>query len=384
MAERPINHARLRETFVELVQIDAASRREGPMVRRLRAILEPLGAELVIDDAGQRLGGEVGNLIARFPGTVEAPPLLFSAHLDTIESTGALRIREPEPGVLTSDGTTILGADDRAGVAAIVEMIRAVLETDIPRPTLELVFPIAEEIGVMGSMVMDYRLLTAQVGFVADSSGPVGHIVTRAPAQQHLQITVHGRAAHAGMAPEDGINAIAVAARALAGMRQGRIDAETTANIGKIAGGKATNIVADTVELEGEARSRDPRKLAEQVTHMRWCFEEAAREAGATVDIVVTDVYPSFNLADDHPAVHLASRALGEIGLPPLITATGGGSDANFFNAHGIASVILSTGYEHPHGHNETLYVDQLGQLAEWLYEIVRLAGAGEVLSFEF
>jgi len=374
MSRHPVNRERLRATFLELVQIDAPSRREGPVSRHVSAVLEQLDACIVIDDAGARLSGETGNLIAHLPGTVAAPPVMFCAHLDTIEPTGALQVRQQE-SLLTSDGTTILGADDRAGVAAILELVMMLRETGLPHPPLELVFPVAEEIGVMGSMVLDYNLLSAPYGFVADSSGPVGKIIHRAPAQQHLHITIHGRAAHAGMAPEEGINAITVAARAIAGMRQGRLDDETTANIGKITGGKATNIVPDTVEMEGEARSRDPRKLAEQVAHMRECFEQAARDASATVEIVVSDVYPAFNLATDDPAVRLASEALRALDIPPLVTATGGGSDANFFNAHGISAVILSAGYEHPHGHNESQDLDQLVLLVEWLYEIVRLAG---------
>ena len=373
MAEHPVNRARLLKTFIELVQIDAPSRKEGPILRHVTAILESLGARIVVDDAGERLHGETGNLIAYLPGAIDAPALMFCAHLDTIEPTGDLHVQQVN-GLLTSDGATILGADDRAGVAAIIELLYMLRDTALPHPPLELVFPVAEEIGVMGSMVLDYALLSAPYGFVADSSGPVGKIVNRAPAQQHLQVTIHGRAAHAGMAPEDGCNAISVAARAIVAMRQGRIDEETTANIGKISGGKATNIVPDTVEIEGEARSRDPRKLAEQVAHMRACFEQAAHDAGATVEVVASDVYPAFNLPDDHPAVQLARRALLELEIPALVIPTGGGSDANFFNAHGIGSVILSAGYEHPHGHNECQDIDQLVLLAAWLYEIVRLA----------
>jgi tripeptide aminopeptidase len=378
MMDWPIDRERLLGTFTDLVQMNAPSRREGDIARRLQQVLTDLGAEVHFDAAAAALDGESGNLFARLPGTMEGPALLFCAHMDTVEPTAGLTVQHVD-GVFSSDGSTILGADDRAGVAAVLEVLQVLRETDIPYPPLEIVFTVAEEVGLMGSTVMDYDRLTASVGFVPDGSGPVGLVITRAPAQQHLSVNVHGRAAHAGMAPEEGINAIAVAAKAISRMRLGRIDEETTANIGSVEGGKATNIVPDLVVIEGEARSRDPQKLAAQAAHMRTCFEEAAAEAGARAEVEISDVYPSFTLADDHRAVQLAKLALTEVGVTPRVTATGGGSDANFLNAHGIATVILSAGYEHPHGHDECLPDDQLVLLAQCLYQIVRLAGAGAI-----
>jgi tripeptide aminopeptidase len=374
MPDAPIDYDRLVSTFLELVKINSPSHREGAVAKHVIGILQELGAQVAVDDADVRLGGETGNIIARLPGTVEAPALLFNAHLDTVESTEKLRPRLHEDRI-TSDGDTILGADDKAGVAAILEMARAVRESGIPHPPLELVFTVAEEVGLMGSMVLDYELITARAGFVADSGGPVGRIVNRAPAQKNLKFTIHGRASHAGIAPEDGINAITVAAHAITGVRQGRIDAETTANIGIIRGGKATNIVPDTVEVVGEARSRDPQKLQNQADHMRAAFVQAAERHGATVDIEETDIYPAFNLEIDAPPLELAGRALQALELAPIIESTGGGSDANFFNAHGIQTVILSSGMSKPHCHDESLDLVQFHRLAQWLYHIVRVAG---------
>ncbi|HEY3379424.1 MAG TPA: M20/M25/M40 family metallo-hydrolase, partial [Armatimonadota bacterium] len=244
MSEHAINRTRLIETFLTLLAINAPSRREGAIAKHLRTVLEELGLTVCVDDAGEHLGGETGNLIARLPGNIDAPPLLFCAHIDTVAPTEGLHVQRGN-GEIRSDGATILGADDRAGVAAILEMLRALLESGARRPPLEIVFTVAEEIGVMGSMLLDYAQLTARYGFVPDTSGPVGIIVTRAPAQRHLHITIHGKAAHAGMTPEHGISAITVAARAIARMEQGRIDEETTANIGIMHGGKATNIVPE-------------------------------------------------------------------------------------------------------------------------------------------
>lgn len=379
MHECPINGERLLATFFEFARINSPSRHEGEMAQRVTELLQDLGIEVFIDDAGKKLGGETGNLIARLPGTIDAPPLLFCAHIDTVEPTSALQIQRHDDATITSDGATILGADDKAGVAAIIEMLRSLLASGVPRPPLELVFTIAEEVGLMGSTVLDYSRITATHGFVPDSSGNVGIIVTRAPAQKHLHVAIHGRAAHAGMAPEEGINAITVASRAIANMQQGRIDAETTANIGTIHGGKATNIVPDTVIIEGEARSRDPQKLEQQITHMRDCFLRASEQMGATAEVEITDVYPAFNLDENCASVQLAKEALGVLEITPIVQATGGGSDANFLNGHGVQTVILSAGYFHPHGTNETLIISDFMKLAQWLYHIVRLAGEGAV-----
>lgn len=374
MPSASIDYDRLVSTFLELVQINSPSRREGAVAQRVMHILHELGAAITVDSSAERLGGETGNIIARLPGTIDAPPILFNSHIDTVEPTETLRVKLHEDKI-TSDGTTILGADDKAGVAAIIEAVRTVLAAGIPRPPLEIVFTVAEEIGLMGSMVMDYDLLKAKIGFVADSGGNIGRIVNRAPAQKNLKFTVHGKACHAGIAPEQGINAITAAAHAIANIRQGRLDEETTANIGIIHGGKATNIVPDTVEVVGEARSRNPQKLLDQVAHMRQAFEQAAAKLGATVDIDETDIYPAFNLAIDAAPVRIAGKAVEALDLPAIVEATGGGSDANFFNDHGIQTVILSCGMSNPHSHDESLNLDQFHLLAQWLYHIVRVAG---------
>ncbi len=367
-----VNRERLLATFVDLLGVNATSRKEKPMAEMVLAAMHELGATVHLDDAGVQIGGEVGNLIADFPGTVDAPPLLFCAHFDTVQPTEGLVLRQTGEK-FTSDGTTILGADDRAGIAAILEMLHTLRDSGMPHPPLQCVFTIAEEIGVMGSMVLDYSLITAPYGFVPDSSGPVGRIIVSAPAQQHIDFVVHGKAAHAGMNPETGVSAITVAAKGIARMKLGRLDDETTANVGIISGGHATNIVADRVEIEAEARSRNPQKLADQVAHMRACLEEEAAAVGATVECTLTDTFPAFTLAADSPTVRMATQAAETVGAPPVVMATGGGSDANFFNQHGVQAAILSTGYENPHGTNESQDIAQLVTLAQWLVEIVAL-----------
>jgi tripeptide aminopeptidase len=368
-----INRTRLLALFTELVCINAPSRQEKPMAERVRAILADLGIDTVEDGAGEKVSGACGNLIARMEGDPQRPPILFCAHLDTVEPTDGLVITRKD-GIIASDGSTILGADDRAGVAAILEMARAVIETNLPHPPLELVFTVAEEVGLMGSTALDPEMLRGRYGFIPDTTGAVGTIITRAPAQKHLHVVIHGKAAHAGVCPEEGISAIVVAARAIAAMPLGRIDPETTANIGTVHGGKATNIIADRVELDGEARSRDPKKLDAQLAVMRACLEDAARDAGATVEVEVSDVYPAFDLDPASLPVSTAVNALEAMGIAPTVTATGGGSDANFLNAYGIPTVILSTGYQQAHTHAESQDEEELVKLAEWLYQIVKAA----------
>lgn len=374
MNDSPVQRQRLISNFIDLLKINTTSRRESAMAAKVTALLEELGIPVKTDAAAQQLHGDTSNLIAMLPGTIAASAILFCAHIDTVASTEHLQLIH-EQRTFRTDGSTILGADDKAGVAAIIEVLHLLLESGIPHPPVEILFTVAEEIGVMGSMVLSSDMLSARIGFVPDSSGAVGAIITRAPAQKHLAVTIQGRAAHAGMTPEKGISAITVAARAIARMRQGRIDEETTANIGVIHGGKATNIIPETVTLEGEARSRDPQKLDAQVNHMRACFEEEATNAGATAVVEVSDVYPAFNLQQESQPVNLATRALHELDITPIITSTGGGSDANFLNGYGIQTVILSSGYYNPHSSDEYMEEDQLVLLTQWLYQIVRLAG---------
>ncbi len=375
MSDLQINYARLRDTFRALVLVDGPSRQEGNIARLVTGLLEEQGIVVQVDSSAAALVGEVGNLIARVPGTYEAEPLLFSVHLDTVEPTAGISLVET-PNEITTDGSTILGADDRAGVAVLIELVRTLRESGMPHPPLELVFSVCEEIGVMGAQVLDYSLLHSRCGFVLDSSGAAGPLIISAPAQQHLQVVVHGVAAHAGMAPEAGISSIAVAARALARMKLGRIDAETTANIGTIHGGNATNIIADRVEMEGEARSRDPHKLRLQVEHMRECFISEAEAAGARAEVTVSDVYPAFTLAADSRPVRLASAALRALGIEPILASTGGGSDANFFNNRGIQALNLPAGYQHPHTHREKLEWEQLELLLQCVLGIVEKANS--------
>ncbi len=382
--ERTVSTERLTQLFLELVRIDSHSRRELAVARRLERELTALGAEVWYDDAGAKVGGSVGNLVARIRGTVEVEPLLLSAHMDTVvPGEGVKPIVDGD--VIRSDGTTVLGGDDKSGLAIICEVLRVLAEQRIPHGDVEVVFTICEEVGLLGAKHLDTSRLTARSGLVLDSDAP-GYLFTRAPAANHLEFVVHGLEAHAGMAPEEGINAIEVAAEGVAAMRLGRIDAETTANIGTIHGGAATNIVPNRVQLHGEARSHDAAKLEAQCAHMQQCLEAAAAEHTvvregevyrASVESRISRSYEEMAVPDESPIVQLVFRAAAAIGAPVTSAAMGGGCDANILNRRGFEVANLGTGMQRIHTVHEWLRVSDMVRTAAVITEMVRLRGSG-------
>ena len=370
-----IDRERLVRTFMEICSIDSEPRGEREMADRLTRILTSLGFTVREDDTGEKIGGSAGNLFARLEGSAPGEALMFSCHMDRVVPGVGVRPRI-EGGYVVSDGSTVLGADDGAGLAAIVEAIAALADSATPHPAIELVLTVAEELALVGGSHFDTGLLTARAGFVIDAAGPVGEIVLRAPRQVKFSATFRGRSAHAGFAPEEGVSAIQMAAAAICRMQLLRIDAETTANIGSISAVGPTNIVPDRCELCGEVRSLDPAKVHAQVEECVRAMESAAAEAGGTVDITTTDCYPSYSLGEDSPPARLAAAAAGRIGVPVRFKSTGGGSDANIFNSRGVETVVLSCGYEKVHTTAERISIEQLGLLAEWVAAI--MAGGGE------
>lgn len=367
-----IDAQRLKTYFLDLVRIDSLSRREGEIARRLAADLEVLGAEVEFDDAARAVGGEVGNLIAHLAGTADAPPILLCAHMDTVEPGIGVR-PVVEGDVIRSDGTTVLGGDDKSGVAIVMECARVCREERPRHPPIEIVFTICEEVGLLGARHLDLARVRAARGFVFDSDA-AGFVFTRAPGAMHFEVVVTGRAAHAGMAPEQGVSAILVAATAIAGMRLGRIDDETTANLGTIAGGRAVNIVPEEVRLRGEARSHDLAKLDAQLAHMRGRFEDAARAAGATAEFRPEPAYQPMHVPDDAAIMRLLREAATSVGRPVTSAGMGGGCDANVLNARGLEVVNLGTGMQDIHTTKEWLRVSDMVAAAEVTLAAVTLA----------
>ena len=411
-----VNRDRMLDRLLRLIRVASPSRREARMAAAVSEELAALGLRAESDDAHTHFGGDAGNLICRIPspsqwlchpvplasrsgangiprgigmatpsqreerGRVRVqpsaddlaglPPLLLNAHLDTVEPGEGI---EPQvvDGALRAAGDTILGVDDKVGVTAILEALEVLRERGLRHPPLEIIFTVAEEVGLFGAKHLDYSALSARVGFALDSSGPVGGIVVRAPGEERIAATIKGRAAHAGLAPEEGVNAIAIASRAIAGMRLGRLDHETTANIGTIHGGIAMNIVPDRVVIVGEARSHDPAKLRAQADHMLERFRVEAQAAGGEAEVQAEVLYERFVLGEEAAPVALARAAAAEMGLPVTLKSSGGGSDANIFNARGIATAVLAVGGEHPHTSRETLPLDELERLGELTVRLI-------------
>ncbi len=376
-----ISRERLLALFLDLVRIDSHSRKERAVALRLARELDALGAQTWFDDAGAKVGGETGNLLARVDGTVaRAAPLLLSAHMDTVVPGEGVR-PIVEGDVVRSDGRTVLGGDDKSGLAIICEVLHALRDGGVPHGPVEIAFTICEEVGLLGARHLDLGRLTARTGLVLDSDAP-GFLVTRAPAANHMEFVVHGLEAHAGMAPERGISAIQVAAEGVAAMRLGRIDAETTANVGVIEGGVATNVVPKTVTLRAEARSHDEGKLTSQTDHMRRCLEEAAarrtltrdgRKIAARVESRIHRSYDAMQVADDAPIVALAARAAAALGHAVTTAAMGGGCDANVLNRRGLEVANLGTGMQEIHTVKEWLRVSDMVRTAEVIAEMLRL-----------
>ena len=361
------------EQFKDLVTIDSHSKKEGEIAQYLINLLEEWGLEVTIDEAGEAISGETGNIIAKLAGDSELPTLLFCAHLDTVipgeDITPIIK-----DDVIYSQGDTILGADDKAGVTAILGMLKKIQERDIPHGNIEVVFTVAEEVGLLGAKNLDYNLLEAELGIIYDSGGPIGTIVTEAPAQDQINVEVLGKSAHAGLNPSGGVNAIKVSSMAISNLNLGQIDDETTANIGVIKGGHATNIVPDLVELEGEARSRDEDKLAAQIDHMIDIFEKSAQKYSAKVNIDVERMYSAFNLTPQDPAVQLVMNAAESLGVEAKLEATGGGSDANILNEAGIETVNLGVGMTDVHSTAESIKISDLVAAVRYSIEIVKEA----------
>ena len=378
-----INQERIKNLLLEFVQIDSHSRKEREIAERIKKYCEEMGAQVEIDDAGEKVGGNSGNVIARFPGTIAgAEPIMMSAHMDTVvPGEGVKPIVEGD--IIRTDGTTVLGGDDKSGCVVILEVIKSLQEQNIPHTPIEAIFSICEEVGLLGAKNVDVTKIKARYGIVFDSDDP-GFLFTKGPSANHMEYRIHGLESHAGVAPDEGISAIQIAAEAISAMKLGRIDEETTANIGQIEGGMATNIIPNLVVLKGEARSHSEEKLEAQTQHMTKCFEDAAaryevtvagKTTKASVEAHVVREYSSMDVPDASHVVQLVLKAAQRMGLDVKTMASGGGCDANVFNRKGIECANLGTGMRAIHTVKEWLDVKDMYASAEMTLEIMKLNG---------
>ncbi len=361
--------------FCELVQIDSLSKHEAAFASVIKDKLAGLCLDTTDDGAGPYIGGDCGNLICRIPATADGfPVIMLNTHIDTVgDDTGIQPIVEDDE--IHSASNTILGADAKAGITLILAALQALHDQDLPHGELVVVFTVAEEIELVGAQHLDYEMLQPlpQMAYVLDGGVTPGQMTTQAPYADKISFEVRGKAAHAGVEPEAGINAIQIAARAISEMKLGRLDEESTANIGTIRGGSATNIVPEVTTFNGEARSHQEEKLARQTRHMRQKVEEAAADAGAEAEITTERSYNGFALGPDDAVVQRGIAAAQQVGLQPSLHKGGGGSDANIFNEHGIPSVIIATGAHKPHTPEELLRIPSMLKCYEWLIAIITL-----------
>ena len=363
------------DLFTELAAISSPPGDERPVADAVARYLRDLGLTVDEDGAGATVGSNMGNLYCRVEpsGNGAGTPIFLCAHLDTVPPEGPL---EPviEDGVVRNAGGTILGADNKSAVAAMLEGTRRVLVENRPHAGIELLFTPKEEVGLLGAAAFDHRRLLARAGYVYDQAAPIGDVILGAPYSHALEVRFHGRAAHSGMYPEEGRSAIAAAARAISDLRLGRIDDETTANVGLIEGGSAGNIIPEWCSLSAEARSHDERKLGDLVQEMVDAFAFAAGLEDCEVETKVSKSYKGYRFKPDDLVVRIAHAALERSGYTPSYGLSGGAADANVFNERGLACLNLANGMQDIHTPDERITVDDLEGMVEVTLALVDVA----------
>ena len=360
--------------FLELAALPSPPGEERAVADRVLEYLGAIGLEADEDDAGSRIGSSIGNLFCRVPGTGPGTPLFFCAHLDTVLPEGPIEPVVGEDGFVRNAGGTILGADNKAAAAAMLEAAARLLENDRPHAGIELLFTPMEEVGLRGAGAFDEQRFDARIGYVYDHAGPIGQVIVGAPYQRKIDVAFHGRAAHSGMYPEEGRSAIAAAARAIADLRLGRLDEETTANVGEIQGGTARNVVPEHCWFSAEARSHDERKLADVVQEMLDTMTFAAGVSDCEVETQLEGSARGYRFRSDDLPVRLATEALESTGRRPSFALSGGGADANVFNERGLQCLNLANGMTDIHTPDERITVDDLEGMVEVTLALVDVA----------
>ena len=365
---------RLLEDFVRLCEIESPSQHEREVADAVKADLEALGLSVEEDGTGPDTGSNSGNLLARIEGPPDARTILLCAHLDTVPLNGPVEVQS-ENGVLTNKHEAILGADNKAAVATILGAARRLTQGQ-PPVGIEILFTTCEERALAGAKAFDRGKLRAEFGYVFDHASPIGELVTASPTYYRLETTFNGKAAHAGIRPEDGHNAIAAAAKAIASMQIGRLDDQTTANVGEIQGGTAANVVAERCHVVLETRSLDDARAGEVVSSMVDAATEAASDLECDLETSVERLFRGYKLARTAPVVEVAAAALQKAGIEPVYINTGGGSDANALIAADLPMLNLANGTERNHQPDESVTIDALEQMLDLTLSIVTAAAA--------
>jgi tripeptide aminopeptidase len=374
-----INLERLASVFTTLCEIDSPSKQEGRMAAYLKSIFVEMGAEVSEDGSAQQTGSDCGNLFIRFPdGGLDKEPVFFNCHMDTVLPAIGVKVKR-EGDVFTSAGDTVLGSDDKAGIAVLIEVMHTLQEKNIPYSPVEYVFTTCEEVGLMGAKALDPSAIKAKIGYALDSLG-INRVVVGAPAANRITAKIKGVAAHAGLSPEKGISAIQLAAKAIARLKLGRLDSESTANIGLIEGGAATNIIPESVVVHGEVRSHTLSKLDDYIQEIKHTFQEEIDnwidpenivEGEPSLDFRVIEEYPVMKLDKETAVIKRAEEAAVALDAELNYVVAGGGSDANIFNNFGIQCAILSTGMDKVHSTQETIKLSDIALTADLVMAIL-------------
>ena len=362
------------DLFLELATIRSPPGEEREVADRVGSTLTALGLDWDEDGAGVEVGSNAGNIFCRLPGRGEGgTPIFLCSHMDTVPPAGPI---EPVvvDGVARNAAGTILGADNKAAVAAMLEAARRIQEGDLPHSGVELVFTVKEEVGLLGAVAFDSSRLEAKLGYVYDQAAPIGEVVIGAPWARSLEIRFHGRSAHAGIAPEEGRSAIAAAARAIADLRLGRIDEITTSNVGMISGGSARNVVPEWCTVTAEARSHDEATLVDLVQEILDACTYAASVSDCTLEAEVREQYRGYRFRESEPVIRLAQEALRAVGIEPTTALCGGGADANVFTGLGIPCAVLANGMAAIHSPDEHIAVADIETMVDVTLALVEAA----------
>ncbi len=364
---------KVEDIFIEMIKIDSESGSEKRFVDYLKDEFGKLGLECIKDIASiEKTGSDAPNLIVKLKGQkTDKTCIGFSAHVDTVVPGKDIKpILDGD--VIKSSGNTILGSDDKSGIAAILHAAMRIKEENIPSRDAMFIFTTSEEVGLLGAKHLDTSLIEGLENMIVlDSGGPFGEIITSAPSQNSIKMKVKGKAAHAGLEPEKGLNAIFAVSKGIANTKIGRIDDETTSNIGTIRGGKATNIVPDLVEFEGEVRSRDDNKLKKVTEEMISSIQKEVKECGCEFEYEVIPEYKAYNIPNDHELVKEIINVGKKMGVDIKTGSTGGGSDTNIHCENGINAVNMSTGMMNVHTTSEHIHIEDLKKTSEFIFNIL-------------
>ncbi len=374
-----INQERLASVFTTLCEIDSPSKQEGRVADYLASLFNGMGAEVFADDSSVLTGSDCGNLFVRFPhGGLDREPVFFNCHMDTVlPGTGVMVKREGD--VFSSAGDTVLGSDDKAGIAALIEVMRTLQDNNTPYGPVEFVFTTCEEVGLLGVKALDPANIRAKIGYALDSSG-INRVIVGAPAANRITVSIKGLASHAGLSPEKGISAIHLAAKAIARLQLGRLDTQSSANIGVISGGAASNIIPESVLIQGEVRSHDENLLQEHTEHIRSVFQDAVDNwsdpdgnvaARPSLDFAIIGDYPVLKLDRESAVIKRVAAAAASLDRELHYVVAGGGSDANIFNGYGLQCAILSTGMDKVHSTRETIKLSDMVLTAELILAMI-------------